>query len=113
MRREVTDEGISYSFLDWRNPHRTNRVEPFYVMLLRTSEPNLSAPVEQVGITIEGSRAGEVHEGKQPGEASVYWVIPNVTACSTVALWLAAPGLSRMQAKAEVTRIAESLRPGG
>lgn len=62
-------------------------------------------------MSIEGSDPGELYEGKQPGEASVYWVIPNVASCSTVALWFSADGMTRMQARREVRRIAESLRP--
>jgi len=66
-----------------------------------------------VSIPIDGWDPGELYDGKQPGEASVYWVIPNVTACSTVAIWFSAPDMTRKQARREARRIAESLRPTG
>lgn len=111
MSKELTEEGISYAFLDWRNPSWKDDIPPYYVLLLRTSEPNLAAPGDPVRTTIEGSRQGELYGGKDAGEASVYWVIPNVTSCSTVAIWLNAPDMTKAQARKEAVRIAESLHP--
>ncbi|HEV8419781.1 MAG TPA: hypothetical protein VGR13_00350 [Actinomycetota bacterium] len=111
MRQELTDEGISYAFLDWRNPFWKDDIPPYYVILLRTSEPNLAAPGDPVRTTIEGSRHGELYGGKDAGEASVHWVIPNVTSCSTVELWLNAPDMTVAQARNEAVMIAESLQP--
>ena len=102
--REVGDEGISYAFLEWRNP-------AYQVSVVRTSQYNLGAPGVHVDMSIEGSDPGELYDGKQPGDTSVYWVIPNIALCSTVALWFSAEDLTRHQARREVRRIAESLRP--
>lgn len=89
-----------------RNPHHK-------VSLVRTGEYNLGAPGSRVDVLIEGSDPGELYDGKQPGEASIYWVIPNVTSCSTMAIWFHAPDMTRRQARAEVRKIAVSLRPAG
>jgi hypothetical protein len=111
--RVVGDEGVSYAFLTWRTPVGAMRHPQYEVSLVRTGQYNLGAPGSRVDVSIEGSDPGEIYDGKQGGETSVYWVIPNVTHCSTVALWLSAPDMTRKQARTEVRKIAESLRPAG
>lgn len=111
MNVETTEEDGSYAILDWRNPHWKDNAAPYYVILRRQSEPNLSAPGEPVEIRIEGSDPGDLYEGKLSGETSIYWVVPNLTSCSTIALDLVAPDMTRSDAKRAIIRIARSLRP--
>ncbi|TMK83234.1 MAG: hypothetical protein E6G44_12175 [Actinobacteria bacterium] len=106
-----TDEGGSSAVLDWRNPHWQTDIPPYYVQLGSHTEPNLAAPGDPVAVTIEGSDPGELYEGKTPGEVSIYWAVPNRTSCSTVALELVAPDMTRSRARTETVRIAASLRP--
>lgn len=109
-RHTVTEEA-SYAILDWPNPNwKEDLHSTYYVKLVRTTQYNLTAPGTPVMTHIEGWDAGELHDGKQPGEASVTWVIPNETACSTVSLWFSAPDMTRKQARREATKVAESLR---
>jgi hypothetical protein len=107
------DDGISYAFLDWTDPHDAMGHFHYKVTLVRTGQYNLGAPGTPVDVSIEGSDPGELYDGKQPGEASIYWVIPNVTACSTVAIWFSSQDMTRKQAREEIKRIARSLRPAG
>jgi hypothetical protein len=107
----VGDEGVSYAFLTWTDPPEAMGHFRYKVSLVRTGQYNLGAPGSPVDVSIEGSDPGELYDGKQAGEASIYWVIPNVTACSTVAIWFSAPDITWKQARAEVRKIAESLRP--
>jgi hypothetical protein len=67
------------------------------VSLVRTTEYNLAAPGTPVSTRIEGWDPGELYDGKQRGEAGVSWVIPNETACSTVALWFSADHMTRLR----------------
>jgi hypothetical protein len=105
------EEGGSYAALDWRNPHWKEEIPPYYVILRRQAEPNLAAPGDQVAVTIEGSDEGAFYEGEVAGNAGIYWVIPNVISCSTLALELVAPDLTRAEARNEIFKVAESLRP--
>lgn len=109
VRMEITEGDAAYSRLDWRNPLWGKAFPPYFVSLVRTTDPNLAAPGRPVPVTIEGSDLGSLYEGKEPGEASIYWVIPNVESCSTLALWLAAPDMSRRQTLKEILLIAKSL----
>jgi hypothetical protein len=105
------DDPNMASFLDWRSPLDKGTTPPYYVILYRQSDPNLSAPGLSVSVSIEGSGPGDLHEGKGPGEAAIFWVIPNVTSCSTVILSMNAPDMSGQRALKEIVSIAESLRP--
>jgi hypothetical protein len=101
------------SFLDWRNPELDSENSPYYLSLRRQTDPNLSAPGEPVPVTIEGSDPGELHEGIRSGEVAISWVIPNVSACSTVVLELEGPDMSRGRAVREIVLVAKSLRSAG
>jgi hypothetical protein len=107
----ASEEGGSSASLEWRNPNWEQGIPPSYVTLRRQTEPNLGAPGDPVAVTIDGSDEGGFYEGEVPGDAAISWVIPNATSCSTVALELVAPDMSRSEAKREIVRIAESLRP--
>jgi hypothetical protein len=111
MRHVVTEEA-SYAILEWLNPSARKELHPSYhVRLLRTTEYAFGSSSVIVETPIEDWDPGELYDGKQPGEASVYWVIPNVVGCSTVAMWFSAPDMTREQTRREATRVAESLRP--
>jgi hypothetical protein len=107
----ASEEGGSSASLEWRNPNWEQGIPPSYVTLRRQTEPNLGAPGDPVAVTIDGSDEGGFYEGEVPGDAAISWVIPNATSCSTVALELVAPDMSRSEAKREIVKIAESLRP--
>jgi hypothetical protein len=107
---EADDPNVA-SLLDWRSPLDQGTTSPYYVTLTRQSDPNLSAPGVSIRVTVEGSDPGELYEGIEPGEAAIYWVIPNVTSCSTIELSMVAPDMTRERALKEIVKIAESLRP--
>jgi hypothetical protein len=64
-----------------------------------------------VPVSIEGSNPGDLYEGKNLGDAAIFWVIPNVISCATVVLSMVAADMSRERALREIVRVAESLRP--
>jgi hypothetical protein len=111
MKHIVTDEA-SYAILEWLNPRSKKEVHPSYkVTFVRTTQYAFGGSSVPVRTPIDDWGPGDLYDGKQPGEASAWWIIPNVTGCSAVALWFSAPDMTRKQARSEVIRIVESLRP--
>jgi hypothetical protein len=114
LSRKVVTEAASYAILEWRSPRSTNDSVPSYrVRLIRTTEYVFGGSAIPVKTPIEDWDPGELYDGGQPGEASVYWVIPNVIGCSTVAVWFSATNMARKRTRQEIRRIAESVRPAG
>jgi hypothetical protein len=105
------DGGVDYALMDWRNPRWKEELPPYYVELVRKSEPVLGGSTQSVKVSIEGSGEGVLYEGETPNTPSIVWVIPNVTSCSTVVLRLVAPDMTREQATDAIVKIAESLEP--
>lgn len=99
--------------MDWRNPRWKRDFPPYFVELVRKSEPIFGSSEHSVSVFIEGSDVGTLYEGETPNSPSIAWVIPNIPSCSTVVLRLVAPDMTRAQAMKTIIKIAEHLRPAG
>lgn len=103
---QTYDETIDRAQESWQNPHAS--AGKAGVGLTLYTLHSAAEPGEPTGVTISGVE-GELHES-EGGDLVIVWDLPE-DRCNFLELTFAPHGAFRDEAKSQVIRVAESLRP--
>lgn len=87
---------------------RPDSMEPYYVLLRRTSTRTGGGPGEEISVSIPGAHSAEFYEGEAAGMAFLVWDTGEPY-CGEIGLQLVATDMTRAQARGEILKVAKSL----